>query len=162
MPVVSAVNGVAAGVGTSFAMIADITLAAKSAYFLQAFARIGLVPDGGSTFMLPRLVGWGRAMELALLAEKLPAEKAFEWGLVNRLTEDDAIMEDAMEIAVRLAKGPKSVTLIRKAMWDSLNNSFEQQIHLERKYQKEAGRTKDHKEGVTAFLEKRNANFIGE
>jgi 2-(1,2-epoxy-1,2-dihydrophenyl)acetyl-CoA isomerase len=71
-------------------------------------------------------------------------------------------MEDAMEIAVRLAKGPKSVTLIRKAMWDSLNNSFEQQIHLERKYQKEAGRTKDHKEGVTAFLEKRNANFIGE
>ncbi len=162
MPVVSAVNGVAAGVGTSFAMIADITVAAKSAYFLQAFARIGLVPDGGSTFMLPRLVGWGRAMELALLAEKLPAEKAYEWGLVNRLTEDDAVMDEAMDIAVRLAKGPKSVTLIRKAMWDSLSNSFEQQLHLERKFQKEAGRTKDHKEGVTAFLEKREANFIGE
>ncbi len=162
MPVVSAVNGVAAGVGTSFAMIADIVVASKSAYFLQAFGRIGLVPDGGSTFMLPRLVGWGRAMELVLLAEKLPAEKALEWGLVNRITEDDEVMEEAMGIAVRLAKGPKALTLIRKAMWESANNSFEQQLHLERTYQKQAGRTKDHKEGVAAFKEKREAHFTGE
>ncbi len=88
MPMVTAVNGAAAGVGMSFAMMGDIVCAAKSAYFLQAFAKIGLIPDGGSTFMLPRLVGWGRAMELSLLAERLSAEKAMEWGLVNRLYED--------------------------------------------------------------------------
>lgn len=162
MPIVSAVNGVAAGVGTSFAMIADIVVAAKSAYFLQAFARIGLIPDGGATFMLPRMIGWGRAMELALLADKLPAEKACEWGLVNRVAEDDALMHDAMEIAVRLAKGPKSLTLIRKAMWESYNNSFEQQLNTERKFQREAGRSKDSAEGVRAFIEKRPAVFTGE
>lgn len=162
MPVVSAVNGVAAGVGTSFAMIADIVVAAKSSYFLQAFARIGLVPDGGSTFMLPRLVGFGRAMELAMLAEKLPAETAQEWGLVNRVVEDDKILAEGLAMAERLANGPKSLTLIRKAMWASMNNSFEQQIHMERLLQKEAGRTKDNREGVTAFLEKRAANFTGE
>lgn len=162
MPVVCAVNGVAAGVGTSFAMISDIIIASKSAYFLQAFARIGLVPDGGATFLLPRLVGWGRAMELALLAEKLPAEKAYEWGLVNRIAEDDKLMEDAMEIATRLAKGPKSLTMIRKAMWESYNNSFEQQLNVERKFQRDAGRTKDNKEGVAAFIQKRPAVFTGE
>lgn len=161
MPIVCAVNGVAAGVGTSFAMIADIVIASKSAYFLQAFARIGLVPDGGATFMLPRLIGWGRAMELALLADKLPAEKALDWGLVNRVAEDADLMKDAIEMAVRLAKGPKSLTIIRKAMWESYNNSFEQQLHAERKFQREAGRTEDNKEGVKAFLEKRPAVFTG-
>lgn len=162
IPIVSAVNGVAAGVGASFAMIADIVVAAKSAYFLQAFARIGLVPDGGATYMLPRLVGFGRAMELALLADKLPAEKAHDWGLVNRIAEDDKIMEDAMELALRLANGPKSLTMIRKAMWQSYNNSFEQQIQLERQYQRDAGRTQDHQEGIAAFLEKRPTNFTGQ
>ena len=98
MPIVTAVNGAAAGVGMSFAIIGDIVCASKSAFFLQAFARIGLVPDGGATFMLPRLIGWGRALELSLLAERLPAEKAEAWGLVNRVYEDnEALMDGAME-----------------------------------------------------------------
>ncbi len=161
VPIVTAVNGVAAGVGMSFALIGDIVCAAKSAYFLQAFAKIGLVPDGGATFMLPRLVGWGRAMELSLLAERLPAEQALEWGLINRVFEDDELLDGAMTIARRLADGPKSLGLIRKAYWASYSNSYEAQLDLEAKLQTEAGRTSDHKEGVQAFLEKRTAEFTG-
>ncbi len=161
--IVTAVNGAAAGVGMSFALMGDIVCASKSAFFLQAFARIGLVPDGGSTFMLPRLIGWGRAMELSLLAERLPAEKAYEWGMVNRLYEDnDKLMEGAMEIAERLANGPKSLGLIRKAYWNTWHNAFEQQLELEAKLQTEAGRTSDHIEGLAAFLAKREAHFKGE
>ncbi len=161
--IVTAVNGAAAGVGMSFAMMGDIVCASKSAFFLQAFARIGLVPDGGSTYMLPRLIGWGRAMELSLLAERLPAEKAYEWGIVNRLYEDnDKLMEGAMEIAERLANGPKSLGLIRKAYWNTWHNAFEQQLELEAKFQTEAGRTSDHAEGVAAFLAKREPHFKGE
>ena len=116
MPIVTAVNGAAAGVGMSFAMMGDIVCASKNAFFLQAFARIGLVPDGGSTFMLPRMIGWGRAMELSLLAERLPAEKAEQWGLVNRLFDDnEALITGALAIATRLANGPKSLSLIRRA-----------------------------------------------
>ena len=104
IPVVTAVNGAAAGVGMSFAMFGDIVCASRNAFFLQAFARIGLVPDGGATFMLPRLIGWGRAMELAMLAERLPAEQAMEWGLVNRLYDDnEQLMAGTMEIARKLA-----------------------------------------------------------
>ena len=160
-PIVTAVNGVAAGVGMSFALMGDIVCAAKTAYFLQAFAKIGLVPDGGATFMLPRLVGWGRAMELSLLAERLPAEKALEWGLINRVFEDDELFDGAMTIARQLADGPCSLGLIRKAYWASYSNSYEAQLDLEAKLQTEAGRTSDHKEGVQAFLEKRTANFTG-
>lgn len=163
MPIVTAVNGAAAGVGMSFAVIGDIVCASKNAFFLQAFARIGLIPDGGSTFMLPRLIGWGRAMELSLLAERLPAEQAFEWGLVNRLYDDpDALMTGAMDIARRLANGPKSVSLIRKAYWNTWQNSFEQQLDLEAQLQNEAGASRDFAEGVRAFLEKRDAQFKGE
>jgi 2-(1,2-epoxy-1,2-dihydrophenyl)acetyl-CoA isomerase len=162
MPVVTAVNGAAAGVGMSFAVLGDIVCASKSAFFLQAFARIGLVPDGGSTFMLPRMVGWGRAMELSLLAERLPAEQAFEWGLVNRLYEDNgALMAGAMEIARRLADGPRSLSLIRKAYWNTWQNSFEQQLDLEAQLQNQAGASADFGEGVKAFLEKRDAQFKG-
>lgn len=162
MPVVTAVNGAAAGVGMSFAVIGDIVCASKSAFFLQAFARIGLVPDGGSTFLLPRLVGWGRAVELSLLAERLPAEQAFEWGLVNRLYDDnEALMSGAMGIARKLANGPKSLGLIRKAYWDTWQNSFEQQLDLEASLQNKAGASTDFKEGVSAFLEKRDARFTG-
>lgn len=162
MPIVTAVNGAAAGVGMSFAMLGDIVCASKSGYFLQAFARIGLIPDGGSTFMLPRLVGWGRAMELSMLAERLPAEKAHEWGLVNRLFEDNpALMDGAMAIARKLANGPRSLTLIRKAYWQTWQNSFEQQLELEAQLQNEAGASRDFGEGVNAFLEKRDAAFTG-
>ena len=162
MPMITAVNGAAAGVGMSFALMGDIVCASKKAYFLQAFAKIGLVPDGGSTFMLPRLVGWGRAMELSLLADRLPAEQAMEWGLINRLYEDnDALITGAMELAQRLATGPRSLALIRKAYWNSWANSFEQQLDLEAQLQNEAGGSKDFKEGVAAFLEKRDAKFTG-
>lgn len=163
MPIVTAVNGAAAGVGMSFAMMGDIICASKTGFFLQAFARIGLIPDGGSTFILPRLVGWGRAMELSLLAERLSAEQAKEWGLVNRLFDDnDALYKGALQIATQLANGPRSLALIRKAYWATWQNSFEQQLELEAQLQNEAGRSKDFREGVQAFLEKRDAAFSGE
>ncbi|MEM9623455.1 MAG: enoyl-CoA hydratase/isomerase [Pseudomonadota bacterium] len=163
IPMVTAVNGAAAGVGMSFALMGDIVCASKSAYFLQAFARIGLIPDGGSTFLLPRLVGWGRAMELSMLAERLPAEQAQEWGLINRLYDDnDALMDGAMQVATQLANGPRSLALIRKAYWSTWQNSFEEQLELEAQLQNEAGRSADFGEGVAAFLEKRDAQFKGE
>ena len=162
MPIVTAVNGAAAGVGMSFALFGDIVCAAKNAFFLQAFARIGLVPDGGATFMLPRLIGWGRAMELSLLAERLPAEQAESWGLVNRVYDDaDALMAGALEIAAKLAAGPRSLALIRRLYWSTWHNAYEQQLDLEARLQAEAGRSADHAEGVKAFFEKRDAKFVG-
>ncbi len=163
MPIVTAVNGVAAGGGMSFAAMGDIICATKEAYFLQAFARIGLIPDCGATFLLPRLIGWGRAVELSMLAEKLPADKAYEWGLVNRLYDNtEALMAGAMEIAQRLAEGPRAIALMRRAYWESWTNSFEQQLELEGRLQHEAGRSQDFKEGVAAFFAKRPAKFSGE
>ena len=163
MPIVTAVNGAAAGVGMSFAMMGDLVCASKNGYFLQAFAKIGLIPDGGATFLLPRMVGWGRAVELSMLAERLPAEQAMEWGLVNRLFEDnDALFDGAMELANRLSSGPRSLSLIRKAYWSTWQNSFEQQLELEADLQNQAGASKDFSEGVSAFLQKRDAEFKGE
>ena len=163
MPVVTAVHGAAAGVGMSFAMMGDIVCASKGAFFMQAFAKIGLIPDGGATFMLPRMIGWGRAMELSLLAERLPAEKAYEWGLVNRLYEDNVtLMAGAMGIARQLANGPSSLALIRRAYWETWQNAYEQQLDLEARLQTEAGRSNDFREGVSAFLEKRDAKFKGD
>jgi 2-(1,2-epoxy-1,2-dihydrophenyl)acetyl-CoA isomerase len=162
MPMVSAVNGAAAGVGMSFAIAADIVCAGKSAFFLQAFAKIGLVPDGGATWLLPRLIGWGRAAELSLLAERLPAEKAKEWGLVNFVFEDAELVNKSLEIARRLANGPRSLALIRKLYWASPSNSYEQQLDLEAQMQSVAGRSKDNREGVAAFLSKRDPKFTGE
>lgn len=162
MPFITAVNGPAAGVGMSFALMGDIVLAARSAYFLQAFKRIGLIPDGGSTFLLPRLVGLRRAMELAMLAEKLPAERALEWGLINRVYADPDLMPEAMTLARDLASGPTvALSLIRKAFWQSPENSYEAQLHVERILQREAGLTEDFVEGVTAFVQKRPAKFKG-
>ena len=161
IPMVSAVNGPCVGVGMSLAVMADMVIAAKSAYFLQAFANIGLVPDGGATWLLPRLIGWGRAVELSLMAERLPAEKAFEWGLVNRLVDDDQLMDEAMAVATRLANGPMSLGLMRKAYWESFNNSYSEQFQLEANMQTMASSSEDSREGVMAFLEKRSANFTG-
>lgn len=161
MPIVTAVNGAAAGVGMSFALMGDIVVAGESAFFLQAFARIGLIPDGGATFLLPRLIGWGRAMELSLLAERLPAAQALEWGLINRVVADDQLVDEAMGIARKLADGPRSLALIRKAYWQTWSNSYETQLDLEARLQNEAGRSADFKEGVAAFLEKRDAQFQG-
>lgn len=162
MPIITAVNGPAAGVGMSLALMGDLVLAARSAYFLQAFRRIGLIPDGGATYTLPRRVGLARAMELSLLAERLPAEKALEWGLINRVYEDDTLLPEALECAKELAAGPTvSLSLIRKAYWQSLDNTYEQQLHLESILQREAGQTEDFREGVEAFLQKRKAIFQG-
>ena len=162
MPMVSAVHGAAAGVGMSLAVMADMVCASRSAYFLQAFGRIGLVPDGGATYLLPRLVGWRRAVELSMMAEKLPAEKALEWGLINRLFDDEAALQTgAMAIARQLANGPRSLGLMRRAYWESATNSYEQQLDLEARLQRQAGQTEDHREGVGAFLAKRPAQFTG-
>jgi 2-(1,2-epoxy-1,2-dihydrophenyl)acetyl-CoA isomerase len=178
-PLVTAVNGPAAGAGMSFALLGDMILVARSAYFLQAFRRIGLVPDCGSTWLLPRLVGKARAIELSLMGERLPAEKALEWGLVNRVYDEPAekalewglvnrvyddgvLMEEAMKLARELASGPTvAQSLIRKLYWDSEENSFEDQLNLEYQSQRTAGTTEDFREGVTAFLEKRPAKFAG-
>ncbi|MDE2377161.1 enoyl-CoA hydratase/isomerase [Bradyrhizobium sp.] len=161
-PIVTAVNGPAAGAGMSFALMGDMILCARSAYFLQAFRRIGLVPDCGSTWLLPRLIGKARSVELSLMGERLPAEKALEWGLVNRVHDDAVLMEEAMKLARELANGPTvALSLIRKLYWDSPENTFEEQLNLEFESQRLAGSTEDFKEGVTAFLEKRPAKFRG-
>jgi 2-(1,2-epoxy-1,2-dihydrophenyl)acetyl-CoA isomerase len=161
MPVVTAINGIAAGAGMSLALMGDIRIAANSASFLQAFARIGLVPDCGSSFVLPRMIGMARAMELSLLAERLPAETALAWGMINRVVNDPDLPGAAMEMASRLAEGPASLILIREMYWASLENSYEQQLDLEAKLQMRAGLTADYSEGVAAFREKRRARFTG-
>jgi 2-(1,2-epoxy-1,2-dihydrophenyl)acetyl-CoA isomerase len=161
VPIVTAVNGAAAGVGCSLALMGDIIVAAESAYFLQAFRRIGLIPDGGSTYLLPRSIGKARAMEMALLGERLPAPKALEWGLINRCVPDAELMTTAMGLANELASGPASLGLIRQAIWSSLDNEWAAQLHHERSGQRIAGRTEDFVEGVSAFLQKRVAAFKG-
>jgi 2-(1,2-epoxy-1,2-dihydrophenyl)acetyl-CoA isomerase len=161
IPFVTAVNGAAAGVGCSFALLGDLIVAGESAYFLQAFRRIGLVPDGGSTYLLPRMIGRARAMEMMLLGEKIPATKAFEWGLVNRCVPDSELQTTAKALAVELANGPKAIAMIRRIAWASLDNSWEDQLRVERVTQRDAGRTADFTEGVTAFLQKRPAKFKG-
>ncbi|MEO8925547.1 MAG: enoyl-CoA hydratase/isomerase [Caulobacteraceae bacterium] len=161
MPIVTAVNGVAAGIGCSLALMGDIVLAAESAYFLQAFRRIGLVPDGGSTYLLPRLIGRARAMEMALLGEKISAAKALEWGLINRVVPDADLTAEATNMARELAAGPKALGMIRKLMWQSLDADWADQLANERVTQSLAGKTDDFLEGVTAFLQKRLARFSG-
>jgi len=146
----------------SFALMGDIILAARSAYFLQAFVRIGLVPDGGSTWLLPRLIGMARAKELAMLGEKLSAEKALEWGLVNRVVDDGALIAEARALAEKLSQGPtRAFAMMRQAYWASLDNPYERQLDLEAELQSRASRTEDFREGVAAFLDKRPAKFSG-
>jgi 2-(1,2-epoxy-1,2-dihydrophenyl)acetyl-CoA isomerase len=161
LPIVTAINGAAAGVGCSIALMGDLVVAAESAYFLQAFRRIGLVPDGGSTYLLPRLIGRARAMEMTMLGERLPAAKALEWGLINRCVPDAELLPVATKLAEELANGPKALSLIRKLMWQSLDAEWSAQLGAERDAQRTAGKTDDFVEGVKAFLEKRPARFAG-
>ncbi len=161
-PVVAAVNGPAAGGGMSLALACDLIVAVRSAYFLQAFRRIGLSPDVGSSWTLPRRAGVARAMELSMLGEKLPAPMALEWGLINRVVDDGQALAEAMKIARELAQGPTvALALMRQLYWSSTENTFEEQLDLECRSQRIAGETDDFREGVAAFLEKRPARFKG-
>src|SRR5258708_27526104 len=161
-PIVSAVNGVAAGVGMSFVLASDIAIAGKSASFLQAFARIGLLPDGGSTWFLPRLVGEQRARALAMLAPQIMAEQAKEWGLIWDVVEDGELMKTATELARRLADGPTlSLARIQDAMNQASGNDLGRQLDIQRDFPRELGRIEDFKEGVAAFLATRKPAFKG-
>lgn len=162
IPLVTAVNGAAAGVGCSIALAGDIVLASEASYFLQAFRRIGLVPDGGSAYLLARAAGRTRAMEMMLLGEKIPASQALDWGLVTRVFPPDALMDEARRIAADLASGPThALRGIRQQCWHATEAGFDDILALERRQQRDAGRTADHREGIAAFLEKRPAIFTG-
>ncbi len=162
LPVVCAVNGIAAGAGANLALACDIVLAARSAAFVQAFARIALIPDAGGTWILPRLVGDARARALALLAEKISAEQAAEWGMIWRVIDDAALMTEAETMAAYLAAQPTATLgLIKRALNASPTNDLDAQLALERDLQREAGRSGDYAEGARAFLEKRPPRFSG-
>jgi 2-(1,2-epoxy-1,2-dihydrophenyl)acetyl-CoA isomerase len=162
IPVLCAVNGVAAGAGCNFALAADIVIAAQSARFIEVFSRIGLIPDAGGTYVLPRLVGPARAMGMALTAEAVSGEQAQAWGLIWRCVSDDQLMPEARKLAAALAAGAtRGFALTKQALIASPGNSLEQQLALEARLQREAGRTADFREGVQAFLDKRPARFTG-
>jgi 2-(1,2-epoxy-1,2-dihydrophenyl)acetyl-CoA isomerase len=162
MPVVCAVNGVAAGAGANLALACDVVIAAKSATFIQAFCRIGLVPDSGGTYFLPRLVGTARALALALTGEKLSAEDAAAWGLIWKCVEDDDLPEATEALLAQFASGPtKGLAAIKRAIHGSAARTLEQQLDVERDVQRELGFGDDYREGVAAFAAKRAPRFTG-
>lgn len=162
VPVIVAVNGVAAGAGVSLALAGDIVLAARSASFVLAFTRIGVMPDAGATWLLPRLIGQARAMGLSLLGEAIDAETAERTGMIWRCTSDDALMDAATSLCVRLANGPKmALRNVKTALNAALENTLHDQLVLETRLQHELGRSNDCIEGVAAFHEKRPARFTG-
>jgi 2-(1,2-epoxy-1,2-dihydrophenyl)acetyl-CoA isomerase len=161
-PVVAAVNGSAAGAGCNIALACDIVVAAHSATFVQSFARIGLVPDSGGTWLLPRLIGDARARGLALLAQDLPAETAASWGLIWKCVPDNALIYEARRICEHFSIAPtQGLALIKRALNASAANTLEAQLDLERDLQRQASLTPDYQEGVRAFMEKRKPNFSG-
>ncbi|PPC76143.1 2-(1,2-epoxy-1,2-dihydrophenyl)acetyl-CoA isomerase [Pokkaliibacter plantistimulans] len=161
-PVICAVNGVAAGAGANIAFACDIVFAARSASFIQAFCKIGLVPDSGGTWTLPRLVGPARATALAMLGDKISAEQAEQWGMIWRCVEDAELLDTALQSARHLATQPTTgLALIKRALQASSTNTLDQQLDLERDLQRLAGRTEDYREGVAAFMQKRKPEFRG-
>lgn len=162
LPVICAVNGVAAGAGANIPLACDLVLAARSASFIQAFCKIGLIPDSGGTWALPRLVGMARAKALALLGNRLPAEQAEQWGLIYRCVEDAELRDEALTLARHLATQPTyGLALIKRSLNASPNNSFDEQLELEKDLQRLAGRSEDYREGVSAFMDKRTPVFKG-
>lgn len=161
-PVITAVNGPAVGLGFAYALAGDLIVAAESAYFLAAFRNLGVTPDGGLSWTLPRLVGWARARELLLLGNRLPAGQALDWGLVNRVFDDEDFEEHTLQLAQELAAGPTAaLARIRRLAWDSWEQGFDAQLDAEETLQLEAFATEDAREGVMAMLEKRDAAFKG-
>lgn len=162
IPLICAVNGPAAGAGANIALSCDIVIAARSAYFIEAFARIGLMPDAGGTWLLPRLVGLPRAMGMSLFAEPVQAAQAADWGLIWEVVEDDALSDRASELALRLAKGPtQAYAAIRKSLRTGLGADYRTQLEHEADQQGKLGQSRDFAEGVLAFLEKRRPDFEG-
>jgi 2-(1,2-epoxy-1,2-dihydrophenyl)acetyl-CoA isomerase len=162
MPVVCAVNGVAAGAGANIALACDLVIACRSASFIQAFCKIGLIPDSGGTFFLPRLVGTARAMGLALLGDKLTAEQAETWGLIWKCVDDEQFAASVDALLAQLASAPtRGLAAIKRALEASASHTLEEQLDLERDTQRALGNSADYREGVAAFLEKRAPNFTG-
>lgn len=162
-PVICSVNGVAAGAGANIALACDVVLAGKSASFIQAFSKIGLIPDSGGTFFLPRLIGFQRASALMMLGDKISATEAASMGMIYKVCEDDKLEEEAFSIATTLSTMPtRGIALTKMLLNSSMSNSLEEQLKEEEKLQAEAGDTYDYKEGVQAFLEKRKPIFKGE
>jgi 2-(1,2-epoxy-1,2-dihydrophenyl)acetyl-CoA isomerase len=161
-PVIAAVNGPAAGIGCSLALACDLVIAAESAYFLLAFVNIGLVPDGGSSFLIPAKVGFARAAEMALLGERIPAQKALEWGLINRVTPAETLRQEADALADRLAQGPtRSYAGSKRQLNSWLYSRMHEQLELEASIQQEMAGSGDFREGVQAFIERRSPRFQG-
>lgn len=162
-PVVGAINGVAAGAGANLALACDVVVASESAYFVQAFSKIGLVPDTGGTYILPRFIGWQRASALMMLADRISATDAERMGMLYKVFPDDIFEAESKKIAEKLSDMPtRSLAMIKHALNFSVSNTFEQQLKIEDIYQQRAVETYDYKEGVQAFLEKRKPDFIGE
>ena len=162
LPLITRVNGIAAGVGAALALAGDIIVAEEGAAFVQSFGRVGLVPDGGAAFLLTRAIGRVRALELMLLGEKLPARRAFEWGLVTRIVAAEALDAAVDQIAAHLASGATfALASIRRMTWGALDSGFEEQLAAECGFQRDASRTADFREGVAAFTEKRRPRFTG-
>jgi 2-(1,2-epoxy-1,2-dihydrophenyl)acetyl-CoA isomerase len=163
VPTIAAVNGIAAGAGANIALACDLVVAAKSAAFLQAFSKIGLIPDTGGTWLLPQRIGMARAMGLALLAEKLPAQKAAEWGLIWAAVEDDQFTESIDRLAIQLSTAAtKALVRTRQAMHAAPTHTLEQQLSLEGSFMRELGWSPDYAEGVAAFMQKRIPEFKGD
>ncbi len=161
-PVIAAVNGLAAGAAANFALLCDLTVAGRSAYFLQSFVNIGLIPDGGGTWVLPRTLGMQRALGLTLLGERLPAETALQWGLVWEVVDDDQVVTRATALAQKLAQGPTlAIERIKRSLQAAAQSDLTTQLALERELQRECGHTQDFMEGVGAFTQKRKASFKG-
>jgi 2-(1,2-epoxy-1,2-dihydrophenyl)acetyl-CoA isomerase len=162
VPFVTAVNGPAVGVGSTIALAGDLIIAAQEVYFLQAFRRIGVIPDAGTAYLLTRSVGRVRAMEMMMLAEKLPAQRALDWGLINRVVAKGDLGTASIGLASDLAAGPtRALAEIRKSCWHALEADFAQQLARDRIVQRAMGHTADHREGIAAFFDKRPAEFTG-